>query len=160
MEVEIREMKLRDFFKMGNIKFDPENAPYFWDTIFTPKNISFIGQFYRKVNLFLSLLIKKSFIGYYVVLALVNKKPVGVCWMTILENKKKMEKKGTIGIFVNDGYRGGGVGTNMLKKLTQYADAHNIRLNLTVYDGNKGALHLYKKFGFKKEKTLWEMERK
>jgi putative acetyltransferase len=55
-----------------------------------------------------------------------------------------------LGMSVRDDYQGKGVGTALLRTLTEFADGwlNVIRLELTVYTDNARAVALYEKFGF------------
>jgi perosamine synthetase len=60
-----------------------------------------------------------------------------------------------IGIFVNKNYRNQKVGHFIMRKLIYKALLQNIHtLRLCVDNDNKNAIHLYKKFGFKKENDI------
>lgn len=54
---------------------------------------------------------------------------------------------------VHKDYQNKGVGTALMKALIDIADnwLMLVRVELTVFEDNKRAIHLYEKFGFKKE---------
>ncbi|MNP73809.1 Spermine/spermidine acetyltransferase [compost metagenome] len=61
----------------------------------------------------------------------------------------------TIGISVDAGYHGKGVGSALMKAMIDICDnwAGIERIELTVYTDNQGAIALYRKFGFEIEGT-------
>ena len=61
-----------------------------------------------------------------------------------------------LGISVAPEAQGKGVGSALMAALCDYADrwAGALRLELTVYCDNAGAIHLYRKFGFEIEGTF------
>jgi len=57
---------------------------------------------------------------------------------------------GNLGIIIKSGYRGVGIGTEMMKTLIDQARKMGLKiLTLTVFATNKIAIHVYKKVGFK-----------
>jgi len=55
------------------------------------------------------------------------------------------------GIFIRDGYRNVGLGTELTKAFIEIAKKHGSEiLQLSVYATNKRAFHVYKKCGYKK----------
>lgn len=61
-----------------------------------------------------------------------------------------------LGISVIGPAQGKGVGTAMMKAITEYADKWTTftRIELTVFADNSNAISLYKKFGFEEEGLL------
>ncbi len=61
-----------------------------------------------------------------------------------------------LGISVIGSAQGRGVGTAMMKAITEYADKWTTftRIELTVFADNSNAISLYKKFGFEEEGLL------
>ncbi len=56
---------------------------------------------------------------------------------------------GSIGIIIVDGFRGLGIGTEMMRALIEQARKTGLKvLTLSVYANNEPAKHLYKKVGF------------
>lgn len=56
---------------------------------------------------------------------------------------------GVIGIAIKKGFRGIGIGTEMMKVLQEYARKVGLKvLTLTVFANNQHAINLYKKMGF------------
>jgi putative acetyltransferase len=64
-----------------------------------------------------------------------------------------MRHSGRIGIMVHKDYQSTGVGSALLKTLIDIADnwLMLVRVELTVFEDNERAIHLYEKFGFEKE---------
>jgi RimJ/RimL family protein N-acetyltransferase len=55
-----------------------------------------------------------------------------------------------LGIFIRDGYRNVGLGTELTRAFVEIAKNHRFEiLQLSVYATNKRALHVYKKCGYK-----------
>ena len=63
---------------------------------------------------------------------------------------------GQIGMAVHDDYHNQGIGSKMMEAILNLADnwLNLKRLELEVYVDNKGAIHLYEKYGFVIEGTL------
>ena len=61
-----------------------------------------------------------------------------------------------LGISVIGHSQGKGVGTALMKAMTDYADQWTtfLRIELSVYTDNANAIALYKKFGFEQEGVL------
>jgi putative acetyltransferase len=56
---------------------------------------------------------------------------------------------GSLGIVIRNGYRGLGIGTEMMKALVEQARAVNLKLlTLSVYATNQHAHHVYQNAGF------------
>jgi putative acetyltransferase len=68
----------------------------------------------------------------------------------------RREHAATIGIGLDDAFHNQGIGTALMAELIDIADnwLNLRRLELTVFTDNKGAIHLYKKFGFVTEGTF------
>jgi putative acetyltransferase len=62
----------------------------------------------------------------------------------------------SLGISVARQAQGQGIGTALMKALTDYADnwGHWLRIELTVYTDNFNAIKLYEKFGFEAEGVM------
>jgi RimJ/RimL family protein N-acetyltransferase len=61
----------------------------------------------------------------------------------------------TLGMFVDRGWRGLGVGTALMREALRWARAVGVeKIELTVYPGNETARALYRRFGFVEEGTL------
>lgn len=59
---------------------------------------------------------------------------------------------GALGMSVSPGYRGRGIGTELLKYLFDWASSHSItRIELEVLGNNHGAIRLYERLGFEHE---------
>lgn len=70
-----------------------------------------------------------------------------------VEKMHRVRHSGSIGIMVHKQYQNQGVGTALLNTLIDLADnwLMLVRVELSVYQDNKKAIHLYEKFGFVKE---------
>jgi len=64
----------------------------------------------------------------------------------------RMRHSATLGIMVHKDYQNMGVGTALMKTLLDIADnwLMLVRVELTVFEDNERAIHLYEKFGFEK----------
>ncbi len=65
----------------------------------------------------------------------------------------RMRHSGSIGIMIHKDYQNAGVGTALMKALIDIADnwLMLVRLELSVFEDNERAIHIYEKCGFKKE---------
>lgn len=65
-------------------------------------------------------------------------------------NREKIKHVTSLGIAVKKEYRDRGIGTKLLKKAIDWAkgNEHVKRIELNVFETNKRAIHLYKKYGF------------
>ena len=70
--------------------------------------------------------------------------------------KKRIEHIGEIGISILEAYWGIGLGTLLLEEIIIWAEESTVikRLELTVQERNKRAIHLYRKIGFVSEATM------
>lgn len=70
--------------------------------------------------------------------------------------KKRVEHIGEIGISVVEKYWGYGLGTKLLEEIIDWANQSGVikRLELTVQERNKRAIHLYRKIGFVSEAVM------
>lgn len=77
---------------------------------------------------------------------------IGSAGLTVYANPR-LRHSASIGIMVHKDYQNKGVGTALMKALIDIADnwLMLVRVELTVFEDNKRAIHLYEKFGFKKE---------
>ncbi|WP_411168243.1 GNAT family N-acetyltransferase [Clostridium sp. MB05] len=77
---------------------------------------------------------------------------IGSAGLTINANPRTRHS-GSIGIMIHKDYQNMGVGTALMEALLDVADnwLMLIRVELTVFEDNKRAIHLYEKFGFEKE---------
>jgi RimJ/RimL family protein N-acetyltransferase len=83
------------------------------------------------------------------IVADVDGKIVG--WVTARGGKARVVRHVVdIGIVISRGWRGQGIGTNLMLALIAWARETNIvkRLELDVYTSNDGAIHMYEKLGF------------
>lgn len=80
------------------------------------------------------------------------KKVVGMVGMNVPRNPR-LKHSASIGIMVHSGYQGKGIGTALLKKVIDLADnwLMLVRLELTAFVENEGAVKLYKSLGFEVE---------
>ena len=73
----------------------------------------------------------------------------------IVRNPGRSSSTGTLGISIIEGYRGIGLGTEMMRILLEKAKEAGYRMViLDVYADNLRAIHLYEKFGFVKAGTI------
>lgn len=87
--------------------------------------------------------------------ALANGKIVGTANVSA-SSKKRIEHIGEIGISILEGYWGLGLGTLLLEEIIIWAEETQVikRLELTVQERNKRAIHLYRKIGFVSEASM------
>jgi RimJ/RimL family protein N-acetyltransferase len=71
-------------------------------------------------------------------------------YVTIVTGKfKKVAGNAYIVMGVDETYRGKGIGSDLLKRVEQFALEHNMhRIELEVFESNKGAIRLYERNGF------------
>jgi len=68
----------------------------------------------------------------------------------VAKQKYRMSHVGVLGIGINSGFRGIGIGTAMMKTLVEESKKAGLKvLVLNVFDTNNTAKELYKKLGFK-----------
>ena len=77
---------------------------------------------------------------------------IGMASLHVEANPRKRHC-GSIGIMVHKDFQGLGVGTMLMDALLDIADnwLKLVRVELTVFADNAGAIHLYEKMGFEKE---------
>ena len=77
---------------------------------------------------------------------------VGTAGLSV-NGSHRMRHSGNIGIMIHKDYQNQGVGTALIAALIDVADKWLmlVRLELTVFEDNEKAIHLYEKFGFEKE---------
>lgn len=77
---------------------------------------------------------------------------IGTAGLTVYANHR-LRHSASIGIMIHKDYQDMGVGTALMKALIDIADnwLMLVRVELTVFEDNEKAIHLYEKFGFKKE---------
>lgn len=65
----------------------------------------------------------------------------------------RLRHSGSIGIMIHKDYQNIGVGTALMQAVIDIADnwLMLVRVELTVFEDNERAIHLYEKFGFEKE---------
>ena len=80
--------------------------------------------------------------------ALANDKVIGWCDISPLD-RPVFAHSGCLGIGIIQGYRNLGLGENLIRQALALAiDRGLTRVELTVRENNKSAIHLYKKIGF------------
>jgi RimJ/RimL family protein N-acetyltransferase len=74
-------------------------------------------------------------------------------WCDISLNRKPVfAHAGNLGIGIVKEYRGRGIGTELMAKAIAHAKEIGLeKIELDVYESNRAAIRLYKKFGFKAE---------
>lgn len=97
---------------------------------------------------FIGKMIAKDWPAYY---ALDGDKVVG--WADISPfNNPRLAHRGSLGMGIISGYRGRGLGTQLLKAALEHAKKIGLeKVELTVYTDNAGAIALYRKLGFEDE---------
>lgn len=87
----------------------------------------------------------------HTLLAVVGKEAVG--YITIVFGKfQKVGHTSYIVVGVRASHRGQGVGTALLNEAEKFAiSRHMHRIELEVFEGNEGAVHLYERLGYKIE---------
>lgn len=77
---------------------------------------------------------------------------VGTAGLSV-NGSHRMRHSGNIGIMIHKDYQNQGVGSALIAALIDVADnwLMLVRLELTVFEKNERAIHLYEKFGFEKE---------
>ncbi len=77
---------------------------------------------------------------------------VGTAGLNVYANHR-LRHSGFIGIMIHRDYQGKGVGTALMQTLIDIADnwLMLVRVELSVFEDNDKAIHLYEKFGFEKE---------
>lgn len=80
-----------------------------------------------------------------------DKKFIG--YITVIFAKfKKLRGNAYLALAVSPGYRGRGVGTQLMQAAEDYAKRHGVRrLELEVFGKNEGAIGLFKRLGYKEE---------
>lgn len=73
-----------------------------------------------------------------------------VGWLDIVVMKNpRMNHRGTLGMGLQQGHRGKGIGSALMKKALEYSKSIGLeKIELQVYPQNIQAIELYKKFGF------------
>lgn len=82
-----------------------------------------------------------------------EEKVVGSAALTVFQNRRR--HSGALGIMVHKDYQNKGIGSALMKAIVDMADKWLmlVRLELTVFEDNERAIHLYEKFGFRIEGT-------
>jgi putative acetyltransferase len=77
---------------------------------------------------------------------------IGTAGLTINANHRTRHS-GSIGIMIHKDYQNKGVGTALMQAIIDIADnwLMLVRVELTAFEDNERAIHLYEKFGFEKE---------
>ncbi|MEX2943223.1 GNAT family N-acetyltransferase [Serratia fonticola] len=92
--------------------------------------------------------------GTYNLVACIDDRVVGQLFLG-LNQRVRRRHVATIGIGVDAGYHGKGVGSALMQAMIDICDnwAAIERIELTVFTDNQGAIALYRKFGFEIEGT-------
>ena len=103
---------------------------------------------FRDVEAFIRANMEKGH-AYYVA---VNDETI-IGWADIIPlNRPTLTHVGVLGMGVLAGYRGQGIGDQLLKEVTEHAWASGLkRLELAVFSDNEPAIRLYKKHGYVQE---------
>lgn len=76
-------------------------------------------------------------------------KVVGVCDVKRFRPGSSMDHKGLLGIALHRDYRSQGIGSAMLKEAIRQSRKRFETIILSAFSNNKGAIALYKRFGFR-----------
>lgn len=80
--------------------------------------------------------------------AIDNDRLVGCVGLEVYDQDKTRHKAKLVGMYVKPGYRGKGVGRQMLNSVINSADHRVTSILLSVTEDNAAAVHLYKSLGF------------
>lgn len=82
-----------------------------------------------------------------------DEKVIGSAGLTVFQNRRR--HSGAMGIMVHKDYQNKGIGSALMKTILDLSDnwLMLVRVELTVFEDNERAIHLYEKFGFKIEGT-------
>jgi RimJ/RimL family protein N-acetyltransferase len=84
---------------------------------------------------------------------------VGFGFVKVKSRISKESFLGELGIFLRDDYQGKCIGSVLMKRLMESAENENVnRIFLTVLTNNQKAIHMYKKYGFRKIRTMRNYE--
>lgn len=77
---------------------------------------------------------------------------IGSAGLAVNSNHRRRHS-GSMGIMIHKDYQNMGVGTALMEAIIDIADnwLMLVRVELTVFEDNERAIHLYEKFGFRKE---------
>ncbi len=94
--------------------------------------------------------------GTYNLVAVVNRRVVGMLGLHTFPNRARRRHAGAIGISVHEEWQGKGIGKALMQAGLDLADnwLNLTRLELEVYTDNEAAIRLYERFGFEREGTL------
>ncbi len=94
--------------------------------------------------------------GTYYLVAVVGERVVGMFGLHTFPNKPRRRHAAGIGMSVDAGWQGKGIGKALMRAGLEMADRwlNLTRLELEVYTDNEPAIHLYESFGFEREGTL------
>ena len=157
MSVEIRKMKLIDFFTMKRIENDKPDVVDGFGNLIKEKSkytADKFKRFYETVNIFLSLIsLKLAFSKYIIFLAIQKNNVVGLLFLEIRKDDVNL------GIFVKKENRSSGIGKKLMENAIRWSMKKKKNIKLCVWEHNKVALEFYKKNGFKTTKKLYFMEK-
>lgn len=134
-------------------------------------HLGFLGLSSISVRWFLAQMVFLASSFRYVRKALIRTFPIAVILYLVGINRRnevigfafiKVKKSlleggflGELGLFVREDCQGRGVGSKLVESLLQLARKENVKkIYLTVLTDNDKAIHLYKKYGFKKKRII------
>lgn len=143
--MEIKRMRLRDYFKLNDIKDDHWTSEEKTDVMFVDKrSFSLMTRIYNRVNLVMSLISLRIAIKKMVIFLIYdNDKLAGFSYFIL--NHPFAE----LGIYLNLESRNKGLGTGFIKFMLDWTKKNGYMTQLSVMASNKRAIAVYKKNGMK-----------
>lgn len=156
----IREMRIADLNPLHKMyeRLSEESKRFFHPGFLGYDNISFGWVLYQIILIFSCIKpirrVLKRFFPKLVILSLVGVEKKEIVAFGYLKINRRLNNKyyqATLGICVDEAFRGKGLGSKLMRSLIETAKKENIcEIVLTVLSDNKIAISLYEKNGFKK----------